>query len=92
MHERKLRFAMKIGGDYRVFPHRNTWREAAFELDIDADATVARVETLAVCAPDAFAAAASSHDIVSLKRDLPGRLVDLVAARAARCVQLLRAT
>jgi serine/threonine-protein kinase HipA len=91
-HEKKLRFAMKLGGDYRVFPHRNTWREAAFELDIDADATVARVEALAVCTPDAFAAAAASHDIVSLKRDLPGRLVDLVAARAARCVQLLRAT
>jgi serine/threonine-protein kinase HipA len=90
-HERKLRFAMKIGGDYRVFPHRNTWREAAFELDIDADATVARVAALAARAPDAFAEAASSRDVVSLKRDLPGRLVDLVAARAARCVQLLHA-
>jgi serine/threonine-protein kinase HipA len=92
MHEKKLRFAMKIGGDYRVFPHRNTWREAAVELALDADATVALVETLAAHAPDAFAAAASSQDIVSLKRDLPGRLVDRVAARAARCVQLLRAT
>ncbi|HVC82912.1 MAG TPA: type II toxin-antitoxin system HipA family toxin [Chloroflexota bacterium] len=91
MHEKKLRFAMKLGGDYRVFPHRNRWRDVALELAIDADATVARVETLALRAPDAFASAASAQDIVSLKRDLPGRLVDLVAARTARCVQLLRA-
>jgi serine/threonine-protein kinase HipA len=27
--ERSLRFAMKIGGDYRVFPYYNTWTKAA---------------------------------------------------------------
>jgi serine/threonine-protein kinase HipA len=91
-NERKLRFAMKLGGDYRVFPHRNRWRDVALELHIDPDETVARVEALARLAPDAFAAAASVHDIVALKRDLPGRLVDLVADHAARCVQLLHTT
>jgi len=91
-HERKLRLAMKLGGDYRVFLHRNPWRAVASELGVDPDETVARVGRLALCAPDAFAAAASAPNIVSLKRTLPGRLVDLVADRATRCVQLLRAT
>jgi hypothetical protein len=47
-------------------------------------------DSLALRAPDAFADAASSPDIVTLGRELPGRLVDLVADRAARCLQLLR--
>ena len=34
MHERGLRFAMTIGGDYRVSPYRNTWPEAAAELGV----------------------------------------------------------
>jgi hypothetical protein len=40
-------------------------------------------------APDAFADAAAAPDIASLKRDLPPRLVDRVAARATRCAQLV---
>lgn len=88
-HERKLRFAMKIGGDYRVFPHRNPWRKAAVGLGMDADATAERVRALATRAPDAFADAARSPDSAALGRRLPGRLVDLVADRSARCLQIL---
>jgi serine/threonine-protein kinase HipA len=89
MHERKLRFAMKIGGDYRVFPYRNTWPEAALELALDADALVDRVRVLAALAPDVFADAAKAPDIEALGRPLPTRLVDLVADRSERCSQLV---
>jgi serine/threonine-protein kinase HipA len=89
-HERKLRFAMKIGGDYRVYPWRNTWPAAARELGLDPDETVQRVDALAAQAPDAFADAASTDDVSGLARDLPGRLVDLVADRVARCRALLQ--
>ena len=41
---------MKIGGDYGVFPLRNTWPEAARELALDADAVVGRVRELAALA------------------------------------------
>jgi serine/threonine-protein kinase HipA len=88
-HEKKLRFAMKIGGDYRVFMYRNMWRQAAHELSLDSDAVVDRVRGLADRAADAVADAAAGADIAALGRKLPGKLVDLVAERASRCVQLL---
>ncbi len=89
IHERKLRFAMKIGGDYRVFPLRNTWPEAARELALDADAVVGRVRELAALAPDVCADAAKAPDVEALGRPLPTRLVDLVADRSERCSQLV---
>jgi serine/threonine-protein kinase HipA len=89
MHEKKLRLAMKIGGDYRVFPDRNTWPRAAKELGLKTDAVVDRVRELASAAPQAFADAASTPDITELDRPLPGRLVDLIADRADRCLQLV---
>ena len=89
VHERKLRFAMRIGGDYRVFPFRNTWPEAARELALDTDALVGRVRGLAALAPDVFADAAKAPDVEALSRPLPTHLVDLIADRAKRCTQLV---
>jgi serine/threonine-protein kinase HipA len=89
MHERILRFAMKIGGDDRVFPQCNPWPGAARDLGLDAGALVGRLSELAGVAPDAFADAVSPPDIVALDRNLPGKLLDLVAVRAARCRTLL---
>ena len=34
-HERKLKLAMKIGGDYRVAPLHNNWGKAAAEMGIN---------------------------------------------------------
>jgi serine/threonine-protein kinase HipA len=90
-HERKLRFAMKIGGSYDVYSRRNRWGEAARDLDVDPEAAVDRVLALAHRAPDAFAEAAASSEVTALGRPLPTRLVDLVAERVARCVSVLRA-
>jgi serine/threonine-protein kinase HipA len=88
-HERELKFAMKIGGDYRVYPHRNTWDKAAADLGLSADAVLERVVHLAQVAPDAFADAANEPDVVALDRPLPRRLIDLVAERAQRCLAIL---
>ena len=90
-HEKKLGLAMKVGGDYRVFPARNTWPAASRDLGIDADALVARVLELGALAPDAFADAAKASDTADLDRPMPARLVDLVADRAARCLTLIAA-
>ena len=89
IQEKKLRFAMKIGGDDRVFPYRNTWPDAARELGLDTGALVNRVRELAVAVPDAFADAAVAPEVMELGRLLAARLVDLVSARAARCRQLI---
>jgi serine/threonine-protein kinase HipA len=90
-HERRLRLAMKLGGDYRVHPDRNPWPRAARELGLDPAALVERVRELAVRAPDAFAAAAATAEVEALDRALPARLLDLVAQRARRCRRLLAA-
>jgi serine/threonine-protein kinase HipA len=89
VHERKLRLAMKLGGDYAVFPRRNTWRRAARELRLDADVLVERVRELAAVVPDAFASAAAEPDVATLDSTLPSRLLDLIAERARRCDALL---
>lgn len=90
-HERKLRFAMKIGGDYRVYPRRNTWDAAARELHLDLDGAVERVVALALRTPEAFADAASAPEVATLHRPLPSRLVDLVADRVKRCLAVVQA-
>jgi serine/threonine-protein kinase HipA len=89
VHERQLRFAMKIGGTYDVYPHRNTWPAAARELGVDEEILVARVRELTAVAPEVFADAARAPDVEALGRPLPARLVDLVSDRATRCMRLI---
>jgi serine/threonine-protein kinase HipA len=91
-HERKLRFAMKIGGDYDVYPRRNTWDKAAQELGLNADRALERVVSLAERTPDAFADAASAAEVAALDRPLSPRLVDLVADRVKRCIAIMPAS
>ncbi len=91
-HERDLRFAMKLGGDYRVSLYRNPWDTVADELGIDREELTARVDHLAAVTPDAFADAASEPDVTALGRKLPAILSRHVADRAARCGRLVNAT
>lgn len=91
-NERKLKLAMKVGGDYRIWPRRNLWARAAAEMGLEADAVVERVRALADKAPACLSDAASSRPVRDLKRELPPRLVDLVARRARVCHAILRTT
>jgi serine/threonine-protein kinase HipA len=91
VHEKKLRFAMKIGGDYRVFPYHNRWARAAEDLGLDPERVLERVTDLTARASDAVADAASAPEVKTLKRSLPGRLVDLVTERVERCAEVLHA-
>jgi serine/threonine-protein kinase HipA len=86
-HERKLRLAMKTGGDYNIFPHHNIWGKAASEMGVDRDFALGRVRELTALVTDAFAEAAAAPDVVALGRDLPKRLVSLIADRAERCMK-----
>lgn len=89
-HERELRFAMKIGGDYRVFPYHNSWPRAAEELALEPARLLDRVRDLTARVADTFADAAAEPEVRSLDRPLPARLVDLVSTRASRCAALLQ--
>lgn len=88
-HERRLRMAMKIGGDYDLFAVRDRWRSAAIEWAVDPDALVARALALARAAPNAFAEAARAADVVAIGSPGPDRLVSAVALRAERLVRHL---
>jgi serine/threonine-protein kinase HipA len=90
-HERKLRFAMKIGGDYDVFPSRNIWGRAAAELRIDQRKAIARVRELSEIVVGAFAESAAEPDVVALNRELPSRLAQIITDRAARCARVAAA-
>lgn len=87
--EHKLRLAMKVGESYAVYPRRDCWPAAAEDLDLDVEELHARVRELASAAPDAFSAAAGAPEVEALASDLPGRLVDLIAERATRCLEVL---
>jgi serine/threonine-protein kinase HipA len=90
--ERKLRLAMKIGSSYEVYPQRDRWPDAARDLGLAAEEVVDRARELAEIAPDAFAAAVRTPQVTALQRELPSRLLDLVADRAHRCMAILTAT
>jgi len=90
-HEKRLRLAMKVGGDYQLNPHRNRWPDAAGDLGLPAAELVARARELAASAADAFADAAKAPDVLDYGSALPARLTDLVAERAERCARLLGA-
>lgn len=85
-HERRLRMAMRIGGDYGLFYLWDRWAKSAAGWGIEPEALHARVRELAATAPDAFATAAADPAVAGLGRTGPARLVDAVASRAGRCV------
>jgi serine/threonine-protein kinase HipA len=91
-HEKKLRLAMKIGGDYQLNPHRNRWPDAARDLGLPAAELVARARELSAAVADAFADAAKAPDVLAQESTLPARLADLVAERSDRCARLLGGT
>lgn len=90
IHGRQVRMAMKIGGEYKLEPPRNTWRAAASDLGLPADDLIARVAHLADSAPSAFAVAAADPSVASLHSEVIEKLVEAVSVRAKRCAEILR--
>jgi hypothetical protein len=58
-------------------------------MGIDRDTVIDSVRELTSRVTDAFVEAASAPDVVALRRNLPDRLVDMIADRAKRCAQLI---
>lgn len=87
--EHKLRLSMKVGESYAVYPRHDYLPAAAEALDLDPEALDFRVRALAEAAPDAFSEAASTPEVEALGSNLPAKLLDLIADRARRCLDLL---
>jgi serine/threonine-protein kinase HipA len=90
IHERRLKMAMRIGGEYDIWPERNTWVRAAKDLGLQADALQERVRALAGSVPSAFGAAAADPSVQRLRSAVVENLVARVRERASRCLAALR--
>ncbi len=87
-HERDVKLAMKLGGDYRLHVQRpSTWTAMAAELGVDADELRDHATRLVAVAPEAFAKAAG--ELGPVDGDLPARLAGAVAARSARAALMV---
>lgn len=86
----KLKLAMRIGGEYRLGRiGGRQWQRLAESLGLDGDTIVERIDSLAGRLPRAMEEAASADAVRELGSDLPGRLTEAVAARAAECRKVL---
>lgn len=86
MYRPKLAMAMRIGGEYRLEGiYGRHWRRFAEANRLDPDGTIARIDEMAVRAPEAFAGAAAGAAVTALDSALPGRLVARVSDRAKDC-------
>jgi serine/threonine-protein kinase HipA len=91
LYRPKIRMAMRVGGEYRMAQIRaRHWRRLAVSVGTDPDAFVGRIDELATRAADAFATVGASDTVRGLGTDLPGRLLDHVAANAEACREALK--
>lgn len=82
----RLRMAMRIGGEYGVEGASGRhWRRFAQANHLDPGETIERIDDLVSRTPDAFATAAEDDAVKALQSELPGRLVNRIATRAAQC-------
>lgn len=87
----RLRMAMRIGGEYGVEATSGRhWRRFAQANLLDPDKTIKRIEDLASQTPDAFATVSEDKAVKTLQSQLPARLVDRIATRAAQCHRQLK--
>lgn len=89
-HPKRLRLAMKLGGDNRVWPWINRWPAVAEQLRLDADALQARVLELAEQVPAALERSIASLEDQHLRElETVSKLQLEVAVQCQRAAQLL---
>ena len=83
---RNPKMAMRIGEHYEIgMVRRDDWTIVARWAELDPDATLARIGTLAEAVVPALAAAAIDTAVTAAASKLPARLVDEVEANVAHC-------
>lgn len=90
VHVRKLKMAMKIGGEYSPRKiDRSHWIRLAVELGLDSTEVVDGVTMLGEQIPDALADATQDTHIASLVSPTPAALTDAVSAWCRACMRTL---
>jgi len=87
---RKAKFAMKIGGKYKVSEiGLHEWEKLARELRIDSDALIERLASMARQLPDLANAARARAQKEGIKHTIIKRLAAQLIERAAQCLRSL---
>ncbi len=87
---RRIRFAMKVGSEYRLYNlRRRHWVELAEELALDADATIARAKVLAGQVVTAAPELRETLIGEGLDHPIVPRLAQLLVERAQACLRTL---
>lgn len=86
-----VKLAMKLGAEYRLraTDRRSAWERTAADLILPADALIACMHQLTSSVVTAFEGVVGEPAVAEVRSDLPERLLESVAARAARCERLL---
>ena len=91
MYVPRLRMAMRIGGEYGVEATSGRhWRRFAQANLLDPDETIERIDDIASRTPNAFKTAADDEAVKAVQSQLPARLADRIATRAAQCHRQLK--
>jgi serine/threonine-protein kinase HipA len=92
VHVRKLKLAMKIGGEYSPSKiGRNNFVRLATSLRLDPVGLIDSVIDLGRNLPEALARAACEPEVAALHSPTPSALTDAVAAWCGECVRRLQA-
>jgi serine/threonine-protein kinase HipA len=87
---RKLKLAMRIGGEYRLWRiSRRQWERLADAVGLEPEPLVQRVGEVAAAVPDLLAAERRAAEAEGLAHPLLARLTDTVAEHAKRAVASL---
>lgn len=91
-YERKVKLAMRVGGNYRVGAiGRSTWERQADAMGLDREAVVVRAINMAKRLPDAFSDAARSFTDATGPNAFAALLAAKVTDRARSCERGLQA-
>lgn len=90
--DRSLNLAMRLGTDYRVWPHANRWPAVAAQLRMDVDEVQTRVRELGARVPQAMHDAVADPRVVELDSKIPGQLAAAVEAHCAMCMSMVPAS
>ncbi len=89
-HEKKLRFALKLGGSYSVWIDRNPWTSVAKELKLDIDSVISRAREIGMQITNSYEEVSQRPEVAELASKLPSLLIEKIAERSKRCMSFLK--
>ena len=89
-HIRKLRLAMKVGGEYAPFKiERGHWLRLAADFGMNGESLIESARKMAAALPDALLTASHSPSVQAIASPTPTRLIDRIVEWCTSCSRVL---